>query len=103
MTITSINIELNWFKLLWTAEKKPAKTSLSWLAGLSWFELEVTGFSWSPSLARLFKLVLAGLPAWPAKEVAKMPLKPVCWPAMTRLDYQLKPANQFRLVLAIFS
>jgi len=31
--------------------KNPAKTSLGWLAGLSWFKLEVAGFSWSPSLA----------------------------------------------------
>ncbi len=85
LTITSISIELNWFKLLWTAEnKQTAKTSLRWLAGLSWFKLEVTGFSWSPRLARLVKLVVpAGLPAWPAKEVAKMTLKPVCWPAKT--------------------
>jgi len=27
--------------------KNPAKTSLGWLAGLSWFNLEVAGFSWS--------------------------------------------------------
>jgi len=31
--------------------KNPAKTILGWLAGLSWFKLEVAGFSWSPSLA----------------------------------------------------
>jgi len=31
--------------------KNPAKTSLGWLAGLSWFKLEVAGFSWSPNLA----------------------------------------------------
>jgi len=38
---------LYFFSLL----KNPAVTSLGWLAGLSWFKLEVAGFSWSPSLA----------------------------------------------------
>jgi len=46
----SVNVHLKerhfYSKLL----KNPAKTSLGWLAGLSWFKLEVAGFSWSPSL-----------------------------------------------------
>ncbi len=32
--------------------EKTAKTSPSWLAVLSWFKLEVAGFSWSLSLSR---------------------------------------------------
>ncbi len=44
--------------------EKTAKTSLSWLAGRSCFKLEVAGFSWSPSLARLVKLVIAGCSSW---------------------------------------
>ncbi len=38
----------------------------------------------------------AGLPVWPVKEVIKSPLKPVCKPAMTSLDDQLKPASSFQ-------
>ncbi len=52
----SVRYVYNWYVNI-PAGKKPAKTSLSWLTGLSWFKLEVDGFSWTPILAKLVKLV----------------------------------------------
>ncbi len=53
--------------------RKTAKTSLCWLAGHSWFKMDVVGLNWSSWCSAGWS---AGLPDWPAKAI-KTVLKPM--------------------------
>ncbi len=53
--------------------KKTAETSLCWLAGHSWFKMDVVGLNWSSWCSAGWS---AGLPDWPAKAI-NIVLKPM--------------------------
>lgn len=55
--------------------------------------LVFAGLRWSTSKTCQSGFVGSGLPAWPAKEVDKTPLKLACKPFLTTLEDQIKPGN----------